>query len=47
MDNSILKKQLDTFKTKKGMLKNVTDELLRDLFQAGESWQGPPKEFGQ
>jgi hypothetical protein len=45
MDNSILKKRLATFKTKKGTLKNVTDELLRDLLHAWESWQGTPKEF--
>ena len=45
MDNLILKKRLTTFKTKKGFLKNVNDELLRELLQAWESWQGTPKEF--
>lgn len=45
MDNTILKKRLSTFKTEKGILKNVSDELLGDILRAWESWPGNSKDF--
>jgi hypothetical protein len=46
-DLSILKKRLSTFRTSKGMIKNVSDELLVDILRAWESWPGTSKEFYQ
>ncbi|MDO9182931.1 MAG: hypothetical protein Q7U04_11015 [Bacteriovorax sp.] len=45
MDNTILKKRLSTFKTDKGVLKNVSDELLMDILCAWESWPGSARDF--
>ena len=45
MDNAILKKRLSTFKTAKGILKNVSDELLVDILRSWESWPSTAKEF--
>ena len=45
MDNTILKKRLSTYKTEKGVLKNVSDELLGDILRAWESWPGNSKDF--
>jgi hypothetical protein len=47
MDNTILKKRLSTFRTSKGKLVNVSDELLVDILRAWESWPGTLKEFYQ
>ena len=45
MDNTVLKKRLSTFRTDKGILKNVSDELLMDVLRAWESWPGMHKDF--
>ena len=45
MDNTILKKRLSTFRTEKGVLKNVSDELLIDILRAWEGWPGNSKDF--
>lgn len=45
MDNTILKKRLSTFKTEKGVLKNVSDELLIDILRGWEAWPGNSKDF--
>jgi len=45
MDNTILKKRLNTFMTEKGILKNVSDELLIDILRAWEAWPGTSKDF--
>src|SRR3989338_2871103 len=45
MDNTILKKRLSTYRTEKGILKNVSDELLIDILRAWESWPGNAKDF--
>ena len=45
MDNTILKKRLSTYKTEKGILKNVSDELLVDILRAWEIWPGNAKDF--
>ena len=45
MDNSNLKKRLNTFKTTKGYLKIVPDDLLVDILNAWEDWEGSSKSF--
>lgn len=45
MENSILKKRLSTYRTEKGVLKNVSDELLIDILRAWEQWPGNAKDF--
>ena len=45
MDNTILKKRLSTYRTDKGILKNVSDELLIDILRAWEQWPGNAKDF--
>jgi hypothetical protein len=46
-DPSILKKRLSTFRTSKGVLREVSDELLVDILRTWESWPGSSKEFYQ
>ncbi len=41
MDLAILKKKLSTFRSEKGKLMNVSDELLMELLLAWEGWSGP------
>ena len=45
MDLAILKKKLSTFRSEKGKLMNVSDELLVDILQAWEQWTGPSNGF--
>lgn len=45
MDNTVLKKRLSTFRTEKGVLKNVRDDLLMDILRAWETWPGTAKDF--
>ena len=45
MDNTKLKKQLSTFRSPKGIIKNVSNEVYFELLRAWESWTGPSKEF--
>lgn len=40
MDNSVLKKRLNTYKTSKGTLKNVGDDVLMEVLRAWENWPG-------
>lgn len=40
MDNSILRKRLMTFKSSKGNLIKVSDDLLFDIIRSWESWTG-------
>ena len=40
MDNAILKKRLSTFKTSKGTLKRVSDEVVLDILRTWENWTG-------
>jgi hypothetical protein len=47
MDSTVLKKRLSTFKTKKGTLSRVSDELTIDVLRSWESWSGTSKEFYQ
>ena len=45
MDLAILKKKLSTFRSEKGKLMNVSDELLMELLLAWEAWTGPASGF--
>lgn len=40
MDNSILKKRLNTFKSDKGFLRRVGDDVVIDVLRAWENWPG-------
>jgi len=46
-DLSILKKRLSTFRSAKGIIRAVSDELLVDLLRAWETWPATAKEFYQ
>ena len=46
-DISILKKRLSTFRSSKGQIRDVSDEVLADILRAWESWPGTSKEFYQ
>lgn len=47
MENSVLKKRLNTFRTAKGTLRGLSDELLIDILRAWEAWPGSSREFYQ
>lgn len=47
MDNSILKKRISTFKTGKGNLTRVTDDLLFDVIRTWEAWVGTSTELSR
>lgn len=40
MDNAVLKKRLNTFKSAKGKLNRVSDEVVLDVLRAWENWKG-------
>ena len=40
MENSILKRRLNTFKSEKGRLKRVSDEVVIEVLRAWENWTG-------
>lgn len=40
MDNTVLKKRLNTFKSAKGTLRKVSDDVVIDVLRAWENWQG-------
>ena len=40
MENSVLRKKLSTFRTPKGKLTRVADEVLIEVLQAWEQWPG-------
>src|SRR3990167_1783980 len=40
MDNAILKKRLNTFKSAKGTLRKVSDDVVIDVLRAWENWPG-------
>jgi hypothetical protein len=46
-DLSILKKRLSTFRTSKGQILGVSDEVLVEMLRAWETWPGTSKEFYQ
>lgn len=47
MDHGVIKKRLNTFKTPKGTLKNVSDEVVIDVLRAWENWSGPASEISR
>ena len=47
MDNVILKKRLSSFRTEKGSLTKIGDDVLVDVLRAWEAWAGTTKEFCQ
>ncbi len=40
MDNSVLKKRLNTFKSEKGNLTRVSDDVVMEVLRAWENWPG-------
>lgn len=45
MDLAVLRKKLSTFKSDKGRLMNVSDDLLFEILMAWEEWTGPSSGF--
>lgn len=45
MDLEILKKKLSTYRTSRGQVRNVSDELLMEVLSSWEQWAGPTKGF--
>ena len=45
MELEILKKKLSSFRTNKGYLKGVSDELLLEILSRWELWTGSSKDF--
>lgn len=44
-DNSVLKKKLSAYKSAKGTIKRVPDDLLLVTLRAWEQWPGTAKDF--
>lgn len=40
MDNAVIKKKLNTFKSEKGMLKDVSSEVVFEVLRSWENWPG-------
>ena len=47
MDHTVLKKKLSTFKTSKGNLIKVSDEVLLEVIRSWESWTGTSRQLGK
>ena len=47
MDNSILKKKLQTFKSTKGSLTGLSDDLIVETLRVWEGWPGKTRELCQ
>lgn len=47
MDNSVLKKRLNTYKSSKGTLCKISDDVIMEVLRAWESWPGTSKDFYQ
>ena len=45
MDIEVLKKKINTFKTRGGYLKNVSDDLLMEILDSWEHWEGSSRSF--
>lgn len=45
MDLEILRKKISTFRTEKGLLTKVSDELAIEMLLAWEEWVGPARGF--
>jgi hypothetical protein len=40
MDNTVLRKKLNTYKSPKGVLKGLSNEVILDILQAWQNWPG-------
>jgi hypothetical protein len=47
MDNTVLRKRLSTFKSSKGNLIKVSDDLLFDVIRSWEAWSGTSTELAR
>ena len=47
METAILKKRLSTFKSSKGTLSRVSDEVIVDVLKNWESWEGSTVQFSR
>jgi hypothetical protein len=47
MDHAILKKRLSSFKSAKGSLTRVSDDVLVDVIKAWEQWNGKSTDLGR
>ena len=45
MDNSVLKKRLNTYKTSNGTLKSVGDDVVMEVLRVWENWPGKAKDL--
>ena len=45
MDNNVIRKRLNTFKTSEGRLRRVSDEVIIDALRAWENWSGTTAEL--
>ena len=45
MDNTVIKKRLNTYKSEGGRLSNVDDEVVFDVLRAWENWKGSSAEL--
>ena len=45
MDLAVLNKKISSYKTPKGRITNVPDELLGEILYAWEQWTGAPRAF--
>jgi hypothetical protein len=45
MENTVLKKRLNTYKSGRGRLSKVDDEVVMDVLRAWENWQGSTAEL--
>lgn len=45
MDMEVLKKKISSFRSDKGRVRNVSDELLMEILSAWEQWTGPADGF--
>lgn len=45
MDNTVLRKKLNTYKSPKGVLKGMSSDVILDVLQAWQNWPGPTAEL--
>ena len=45
MEAEVLKKKISFFKTEGGQLRNVSDDILMEILELSENWEGSSKSF--
>jgi len=45
MDNTVLRKKLNTYKSPKGVLKGMSNEVVLEVLQIWQNWQGSTAEL--